>query len=102
MNTPSLGGKEERKSKFSVEQIRAAEYATITYPTMGTLGMEIRDVIRASDGKWYVEGLVWQEVGYYQYNMPDDYHGENEWMNFPITCVRAKRHSLNSEHRRIT
>ena len=75
--------------KFTPEEIRNARWANITYPTMGTVGMEIKKVTKADDGKWYVEGLVWEETGYYQYNMPDDYHGEDTWMNFPITCIKS-------------
>lgn len=77
------------KEKFTPKEIETATHVTIIYPTMGTLLMEVKKVVRASDERWYVEGLVWREDGYYQFNMPEEYHGEYEYMNFPITCVRS-------------
>lgn len=78
-----------KKPRFTPEEIKAAKHAVVVYPTMGSFGMNVSDVVKASDGRWYVEGLVWHESGYYQYNMPEDYHGEYEYMNFPITCVMS-------------
>ncbi len=75
--------------KYTCSEIRKAKGAIIVYPTMGTLDMQIKDVVKADDGKWYVEGLVWNETGYYQYNMPEDYHGEYEYMSFPISCIKS-------------
>lgn len=68
---------------FSEEQVKAAKGAIITYPGFGTIYLEVKRVV---DG--HVEGHAWQECGYYQPNMPEEYHGEYEYMNFPISCVR--------------
>ena len=73
----------EKQYNFTEEEVAKAKTATITYPAFGTLLMEIKEVKNGT-----VEGLVWQEEGYYQYNMPEDYHGEYEYMNFPISCIR--------------
>lgn len=75
--------------RFTKEQIEKAEYATIAYPTMGSVYLKVERVLKASDDKLYVEGAVWEESGYNQYNMPEDYHGEYVTMNFPITCVMS-------------
>jgi hypothetical protein len=62
-------------------QIPIGKTAIITYPGYGTLAM---DIVKVENG--FVEGLVWFEGS--GFNMPEDYHGENEYMNFPITCIR--------------
>lgn len=77
------------RKRFTAEEVKKSKGVIITYPTMGEFHMKVSDVVKASDGKEYVEGLVWQESGYYQYNMPEDFHGENEYMNFPLSCVKS-------------
>lgn len=75
------------RKRFTKEDIEKAAYAIITYPTMGSLHLRISNVIKASDGKEYVEGFVWGKNGN-GWNMPDDYQGEDMYMNFPITCIK--------------
>lgn len=75
--------KESMKHKINKKNLKPGTNVIITHPAFGTLSMEVKKIT----GK-YVEGLVWLEEGYYQPNMPEDYHGEYEYMNFPITCIR--------------
>ena len=71
--------------QFTLKQIQGASGAVIIHPAFGTLYMSIKKVLPK---KGIIEGLVWNETGYYQYNMPEDYHGEYEYMNFPFTCIK--------------
>ena len=63
--------------------------ALCCWPTMGSLWLED---VHLSDG--FVVGKVWEEEGYYSYNMPDDYHGQYHVMNFPLSCVRKLERSI--------
>ena len=63
--------------------------ALCCWPTLGSVWLEN---VHLSDG--FVVGKVWEEVGYYQWNMPEDYHGEYVTMNFPLSCVRMWSRAL--------
>lgn len=57
----------------------------VAYPPFGSLWL--------SKAEWhgdYVEGETWDDSGV-GYNMPDDYHGEPAWMNFPLSSVLKVR-----------
>lgn len=68
---------------FTEEQIKQAKGVLITYPGFGTLYMHIEKVL---DG--YVEGLVWDDSGSGSSYLPDDYRGQYEYMNFPISYIK--------------
>jgi hypothetical protein len=73
--------------KFTPKEIKKAKEAIIVFPTMGTVLLEIKKVLNVKNYGWVVEGLVWQEDSD-AYNMPEDYYGEYEYMNFPISCIK--------------
>ena len=71
------------KYNLSEKDIEIGKTSIITHPGFGTLAMEVKNITNG-----FVEGLVWEETGYYQFNMPEEYHGEYEYMNFPISCIK--------------
>jgi len=70
---------------YKLKDIKKAKSAVIVHPFFGTLSMEIKKVLPKEK---IIEGLVWDEVGHNQFNMPPDYHGQYEYMNFPFTCIK--------------
>lgn len=63
----------------------------VCYPPFGSVWV--------NDAEWngdFVEGFVFDDSDRGNPYLPDDYWGENIWMNFPLSCVvkvRAERSS---------
>jgi hypothetical protein len=68
---------------YTAQQVALAKEVLITYPWFGTLSLQVRKVANG-----YVEGLVWDSTMAGSPYYPDDYRGEYQYMNFPVTCVR--------------
>ncbi len=72
-----------KKYGYTEEELRNAKSVIITHPYFGSLYMRVE---RLSNG--YIEGLVWDGSERGSPYLPDDYYGEYNYMNFPISCVR--------------
>jgi len=72
--------------------VRVGDSVLICHPAFGSLVMKVKKLHND-----YVEGLVWVEESYGHFNMPDDYHGYNDYMNFPISCIRKNYGAENRE-----
>jgi len=83
LNQVSLSRGKRKRYGIEKSQLKKGNEVLITFPGLGTICLTVKKIVDD-----YVEGLVWQEEGYYQYNMPEDYHGEYEYMNFPISCIK--------------
>lgn len=59
----------------------------INHPLFGSLWLS--NVYKVKfNGQEYIVGDYWSTHDVGSSYLPDDYRGENETMNFPITCVR--------------
>jgi len=73
-------------NKYTIEEIKRAKNVVIVHPAFGTIYMEVKKILEKEK---IVEGLVWDESDCCQYNMPEDYRGEYEYMNFPFSCIKS-------------
>ena len=68
--------------KYTDSASLAGKAVLLRHPYFGTLYMGVVE----DDGKT-VQGWVWDDSQRGSSLLPDDYSGENQWMNFPRTCV---------------
>lgn len=65
-----------------VKKVNKGDSVVVFYPGFGSVEMKDCEV----KGK-FVRGLVWNTGAVGSGNMPEDYRGEWEMMNFPLTSV---------------